>query len=130
MRLRKIVLYQNLPDFQDDSWVNREIREDQKAKQELLSKDAGTASVEKKIVSIAAISSYKVEEIFDLPIRKFILLLTSIDDAMTYVTNRIGAMTGFSKPKAPLEHWIYKKQKSMYGEAVDAQAFKNTITSV
>lgn len=129
MRLRKIVLYQNLPDFKDDSWVDREIREDQKARQELLSKDAGFASLEKKIVSVAAISSYKIDEIYDLTIRKFIMLLNTIDDAITYATNRIGAMSGFVKTKGPIEHWIYKKEKSMYGQAMDAQTFKNTITN-
>lgn len=130
MRLRKIVLYQNLPDFKDDSWVNKEVRDDQKAKQELLSKDMGTASVEKKIVSIAAVTSYKVEELYDMPIRKFLMLLTTIDDVITYATNRIGSMNGFVKMKNPIEHWIYKKDKGIYSKAVDAQAFKNTITSV
>jgi hypothetical protein len=130
MRLRKIVLYQNLPDFKDDSWVHKEVRDDQKAKQELLSKDAGTASVEKKMVAIATVTNYKVEELYDMPIRKFLMLLTSIDDVITYATNRIGSMNGFIKMKNPIEHWIYKKDKGIYGEAVDAQTFKKTITSV
>jgi hypothetical protein len=130
MRLRKIVLYQNLPDFKDDSWVNKEVRDDHKAKQELLSKDAGTASIEKKIVAVATMTHYKVEELYDMPIRKFLMLLTTMDDLVTYTTNRIGSMSGFVKQKGPLEHWIYKKQKGIYDKAVDAQTFKNTITSV
>jgi hypothetical protein len=115
MRLRKIVLYQNLPDFKDDSWVDRAVREDQKAKQELLSKDMGSASIEKKIVCVSAVSNYKIDELYDLPIRKFLMLLTSIDDVITYATNRIGSMNGFVKMKNPPEHWIYKKEKGMYG---------------
>lgn len=130
MRLRKIVLYQNLPDFKDDSWVHKDIRDDQKAKQELLSKNGGVASLEKKMVCVAAMSSYKLPDIYNMTMRKFIMLLNTIDDAITYTTTRIGAMSGFVKMKNPIEHWIYKKDKGMYGEAVDAQAFKNTITNM
>jgi hypothetical protein len=75
----------------------------------------GTASVEKKLVAIATVTNYKVEELYDLPIRKFLMLLTSIDDVITYATNRIGSMNGLVKMKNPIEHWIYKKEKSMYG---------------
>ena len=129
MRLRKIILYQNLPDFKDDSWVHKEVRDDQRARQELLSKDAGSASVEKKIVAITTVTNYKVEDIYNMSIRKFLMLLTTIDDLITYTTTRIGSMSGFVKLKGPIEHWIYKKDKGIYGKAVDAQAFKNTITS-
>ena len=37
-RLRKIIMYQNLPDFKDDSWVDKAIRKDQEERQKLMSK--------------------------------------------------------------------------------------------
>ena len=37
-RLRQIVMYQNLPDFKDDTWVDPDMRADQAEKQRLLAK--------------------------------------------------------------------------------------------
>lgn len=128
-RLRQIILYQNLPDYKDDSWVNPEVRADYRQKQELLGKEQGTltATLEKKIVCVASQTSYKIAELYELSIRKFIMLLTAVDDAMTYQASRIGLMTGLVSSKKPLEHWIYKHEGSLYGEAVTAEAYKDKI---
>lgn len=131
-RLRQIVMYQNLPDYKDDSWVMAEIREDQRLKNELLTKNNGGpvfASLEKKIVCVSAKSSYKIEEIYNMSIRKFIMLLTSIDDAMRYMCDRIGRMSGLVSSTTPLEHWIYKHEASLYGNAVDANEYTSKINS-
>ena len=55
------------------------------------------------------------------------MLLASIDDAMTYECDRIGLMSGLVTSKTPLEHWIYKKDKSLYDTAVDAEVYKGQI---
>lgn len=126
-RLRRIVLYQNLPDYQDDSFVDRDLREDQAKKHQILSKDSGTASTEKKLICVASQTSYKIHELYDLPIRKFLILLSTVDDVISYTTARMGMMTGMVSFKEPPEHWIYKKKKELYDTAVDAQSFKNSI---
>ena len=130
-RFRQIVMYQNLPDFKDDSWVDPELREDQKEKQRLVSKQSGsvTASLEKKIVCVSAKTSYKFEDLYQLSIRKFLMLLTAVDDALAYEADRVGLMTGMVSSKKPLEHWIYKKESSMYGEAVAADVYYGQINS-
>lgn len=129
-RFRQIVMYQNLPDYKDDSWVLAELREDQRLKSELLMKKNGgavSATLEKKMVCVSAKSCYKIEEIYNMSMRKFIVLLASIDDAMTYECDRIGLMSGLVTSKTPLEHWIYKKDKSLYDAAVDAESYKGQI---
>lgn len=128
-RLRQIVMYQNFPDYQDDSWVDPEIREDQRLKQELLAKkgSGGSASLERKIVAIASQTNYKLNEVLELPMRKFIILLGMIDDVITYQADRTGVMSGMVTLKKPLEHWLYKPQKSMYGEAVTQDAYTQQI---
>lgn len=129
-RLRQIVIYQNFPDYQDDSWVNAEVRADQMAKQEILSKksNSGEATIEKKIVCVSTATNYKIAEIYELPMRKFLMLLTTVDDLITYSTTRIGMMTGMVSVKN-LEHWIYKTSHGLYGEAVNAQSYVNKIQS-
>lgn len=131
-RLRQIIMYQNLPDYKDDSWVNAEVREDQRLKNELLTKNNGgavSASLEKKIVCVSAKSCYKIEELYGMSMRKFIMLLTAIDDALTYECDRIGLMSGLVTSKKPLEHWIYKREKSLYDAAVDIGSYQEQVTA-
>ena len=131
--LRQIIMYQNLPDYKDDSFVDPILREDQRKKQELLAQKnkTGTATLERKIVCVAAKSNYKIEEIYNMTIRKFLMLLSAIDDAMNYECTRIGLMTGMVSMKEPVEHWIYKKESDdLYGgEAVSLDDMKQTLGS-
>lgn len=130
-RLRQIVMYQNLPDYKDDSWVDPEVREDQKEKQEILAKKnkAGSATLERKVVCISAKTGYKISELYELSIRKFLILLSAVDDLITYETSRIGMMSGMVTMKEPLEHWIYKNESDdLYGAATDAGQFKDMVS--
>lgn len=128
-RFRKIVLYQNFPDFKDDSFVNKEIREDEEEKQSLLAKQNGnaSASLEKKIVCVSSRTPYKIEELYDMPIRKFLMLFQAVDDFITYSTNRIGQMTGMVSSKIENEHWVYKKDRDLYEKGVDLDYYTGQI---
>ena len=128
-RMRKFILYQNLPDFKDDSWVHPAIRADQAAKAELQAKVNGrpSASLERQIVCVCAKSPYKIEEIYDMSMRKFISLLGVVDDALNYEATRIGLATGLASPKGPIEHWVYRKERGLYDTAVDLASFKEKI---
>ena len=129
--LRRIPLYQNMPDYKDDSWVHPEMRAEQAQRQEILSRKEGGvhASLERKIVCVSAKSNYKISEIYNMPMRKFIMLLEVIDDAITYETSRIGLMSGMVSMKGGLEHWVYKKEKSMYGTSTGMEEYIGKINS-
>ena len=71
----------------------------------------------------------KIEEIYNMTIRKFLMLLSAIDDAMNYECTRIGLMTGMVSMKEPVEHWLYKSEKSMYGSAVTSDDYQSKIKS-
>ena len=129
--LRQIVMYQNLPDYKDDSWVDPDVRQDQREKQELLSKKnkIGNATLERKIVCVSAKTCYTIKELYDLTMRKFLMLLSAVDDTMNYECNRIGLMTGMVSSKEPIEHWIYKQDAAdLYGKATDAGEFTNKVS--
>lgn len=131
-KLRKYIMYQNLPDFKDDSWVDKSIRDDQAARAELKSRGGGTASLERKIIGICANTNWPIETVTSMTIRKFLMLLGMIDDIINYKTTKQGLMSGMvSLPKGEtLEHWLYKKDEGFYGKAVDADAYKNQINKV
>lgn len=128
-KLRKYIMYQNLPDYKDDSWVDKAIRDDQAARAELKSRGTGTASLERKIIGVCTNTHWTIEEVYKMSIRKFLMVLGMIDDVINYTTTRIGLTSGFaSLPKGgTLEHWLYKKDEGMYGKAVDLDAYTSQI---
>lgn len=64
-RFRQIVLFQNFPDYRDDSWVDPAIKKDYQEKLKIQSQKNGGASatVEEKMVALAINTPYKIEEI-------------------------------------------------------------------
>lgn len=128
-KMRKIILYQNLPDFKDDSWVDKSVRDDQAAKAELTSRGQGKATLERKIIGVCAQTSYKIDEIYDLSTRKFLQLLSMIDDIINYTTTKQGIISGMVSLKkgTQIDHWLYKKETGMYDKAVDADSYTSQI---
>lgn len=128
-KLRKYIMYQNLPDYKDDSWVDKAIRDDQAAKNELKSRGSGTASLERKIIGVCVNTHWKIEEVMNMTIRKFLMVLGMVDDIMNYTITRTGLMSGFaSLPKGEtVEHWLYKKDEGLYGKAMDMDTYTSQI---
>lgn len=129
-RMRQIVMYQNLPDYKDDSYVDIEVRKDQEETRALRAKKnrMGSASLERKMVCLSVKTGFFLEDIYKLTIRKFLMMFSAVDDLINYETARIGLMTGVVSTKEPLEHWVYKNdEEDIYGRSVDAGAFKDMI---
>jgi len=118
-RLRQIILFQNFPDYQDDSWVDPEVKKDYEERVRLEAQKNDThATIEKKIVCLSIATNYKFEDIYRMSIRKFTMALATVDDLINYKITRQAMMSGFvSFPKDyKPEHWIYKPDKDMYGD--------------
>lgn len=131
-RLRQIIMYQNFPEYKDDSWVHYELLKDQATKRDILMKKNGgrpSASLEKKIVSLSVSTHYKLEEIYKLTMRKFTLLLSTVDDLINYQSDRTAIMSGFVKPPKDFQHWIYKTETNLFDKAVSSDAYTNKINS-
>ena len=119
-RLRYIVLYQNFPDYRDDSWVDPEIKKDYEERIKLdRQKNDAYATLEKKIVGVSVATHFSLQEIYDMTIRKFVMVLTTVEDLINYKIMKTASMSGFvSWPKDhPIEHWLYKPDKDMFGDA-------------
>jgi hypothetical protein len=119
-RLRYIVLFQNFPDYRDDSWVDPEIKKDHDEKMRLERQNNDVhATLEKKIVCLSVATGLELEYIYGMTIRKFTMSLMTVDDLINYKINRTASLSGFIQwPKDhPIEHWIYKPDKDMYGES-------------
>lgn len=118
-RLRYIVLFQNFPDYRDDSWVDPLIKKDYEERMRLdREKNDVHATLEKKIIALWISVNASLPEIYDMTIRKFVMALTTVDDLINYKIMKTASMSGFvSLPKGyTIEHWIYKPDKDMYGD--------------
>ncbi len=124
-KMRKYILYQNLPDFKDDSWADKAIRDDQAKRAEILSKDSGKASLERKMLCVVVSTGIDISKVYDMSIRKFTALLGVINDYTEYKATKIGLMSGMVSLKKgqKIDHWIYTKEKSDAEGIVDSEAF-------
>lgn len=119
-RLRQIVLFQNYPDYRDDSWVDPDLKRDYEEKMRLeRQKNDVHATIERKVICLSITTNYKFEEIWNMSIRRFTMALGAVDDLINYKIMRTAVSSGFiSLPKGKsVEHWIYKPDKDMYGDA-------------
>ena len=118
-RLRQIVLFQNIPDYRDESWVDPSLKKDREERMEIERRQNDVhASVEDKVICLAISVGYKTEDIYEMTVREFTKALSKVDDLINYSITKLAAMTGLvSLPKGKkLEHWIYKPDKDMYGD--------------
>lgn len=130
-RLRQIVMYQNLPDYYDDSKIDPDLKADYAERIRIKSQKSGKATTEKKMVCVSAKTCYKLSELYDMPIRKFLMLLTTVDDVIQYEATRVGMMTGMVSMKEPPEHWIYKKETDVLGDAYKSlDSFKSEMSQI
>ena len=120
-RLRQIILFQNFSDYRDDSWVDPAIKKDYQEKLKIQAQKNGNinATVEEKMVALTINTSYKLEDLWDMTIRKFTMMLRQVNDLIDYKITKAAIMSGFSSlPKGQtLEHWLYHKDKDMYGDS-------------
>lgn len=130
-RFRQIVLYQNFPDYQDDSSIHYELKKDKELyRQTVMGGRTKSPSLEKKIVCLSVGTSYKIQEIYNLPLRKFLMLFSSLDDLIEYKILKSASVSGMVKFKKPIEHWIYKEEQSAYGQYHEASGYINKISSI
>lgn len=126
--IRKIILYQNLIDY-DDKYVDPDVKKAADEYYRLKNKGV-SVSMEHKAVCIQMKTGMSMEAIGNLTVRNFQLLFETIVDESEYMPARFAEFNGV-KFKSPLEHWAYKQRKNKYEEAFcDADAFKQKVQSV
>ena len=94
--IRKIICHQNLPNF-DDSYIDPDLEQDIKDRDEILNKNLVTPSLEKQECCIIGSGcGYNFETIKDVTMRKFSLLLQTIDSKMHYEIYKSNEVSGCS----------------------------------
>lgn len=125
---RKLIMYQNLTEYEDDSMMDSDLKKDMEEYKRLVNRDVEVPSLERQIVIVANERHVMEETICNMTYRKFSMALSEINGKLEYQINKTAEVSGMVEFKNPIDHWIYKakKDKKLQG-IVDFDSFKDKI---
>jgi hypothetical protein len=127
--IRKIICYQNIIGF-DDSYIDPELEQDIKDRDKIINKNLSTPSLEKqKCCIIASGCNYDFETIKEITLRKFSLLLQTIDGKLHYEIYKDNEVSGAVTFPRGVNHWIYEKKKTKFDDMVLLDNIKQKLGS-
>lgn len=127
--IKNIICYQNMLDYSDE-YINPDFEDDLKEAERLRSKEIEFPSLEKQMCCVVSGSTYKFEELYKMSIRKFLMLLKTIDRKLHYSIYKMNENSGAVTFNGGLDHWIYEKKKSMLDNVVSYDKFKQKMQHV
>lgn len=125
--LRKIVMYQNDPNY-DDTYIDPELKAELDEYNRLVNKDIEFPSLEKQIVCLMA-CGHDINILKNMTLRKFRLLLNTTNSKIEYQIMRQAELGGMVTFKEEISHWIFSKKKDRFDSIIDLDSFMNKINS-
>ena len=98
-------MHQNIPDYKEED-INPDLKKDLEEKRRLENKGKKTVSIEKQIMAIVISSSLTFEDVLNLTIRKFYIVLEMIDKKLHYEIYKTASMSGMVEFKTEIEHYL------------------------
>lgn len=114
--IRYILIYQNLPDY-DDTYIDPKVEASLKEAQEFLNRNKGKmCSFEDQQVAINNINGMHFEDIHNLSLRKFSKIIEHAIARENYVICETAKMSGMVEFKQDIKHWLEEKKHTKYQE--------------
>lgn len=128
--LRKVVCYQNMPDY-DDEYIDPELKAELELAARLENPNNIQPTLEKQETCLIASTAYTYETIKQLSIRHLVMLLRSVDAKLHYFTYRQAEASGMVQFKGELAHWIYSNDKKSKLDKVQSfDSLKDKLSGV
>lgn len=108
--LRKIIMYQNIVDY-DDTPISDDYKKMIEKYYTLKNADIVAPTLEDKVDVVLSNTAYDITTLQTMTYRRFQRLFDKIIDKTEYI---VGAIFKSQGSKEPLEHWVYKKKKDKY----------------
>lgn len=112
--IRRIILYQNLPDF-DDEYINPELKKAMQEQDELKVKNIEIPSLERKINIISSHTGITLEQQLHMTMRNHILLFKEVAGEVNFQATKAISLYA-QKPDAI--QWIYPKKQGKFDEYI------------
>jgi len=126
---KQIVCYQNMPDYNDD-YIDPALEAELKEVERLKNKNIIFPSLEKQMCCVVTGSSYTFENLQNLSLRKFVLLLRTIDAKLHYQIYKMNENSGAVTFKNGLDHWIYETKRTILDSIVTLDTIKEKMKHV
>lgn len=108
--IKKIILYQNLPNF-DDSYINPELKERMDEVDALRNKGLETPSLERRIAIITSHCGISKKDQLEMTFRSHSILFQEVSAEVEYMCSKPIAIYG---GKSDDVQWIFKKKKDKF----------------
>lgn len=124
--IAKIILYQNLPDY-DDKYINPDIKKSMQEVDRLKNKDYESPDFERQIGIIESHTGILKEQLLKKTWRSFQILFREVCGEIEFYTTRPAAIAVGAGDK--VDHYIFKKRKDKFdGYFVDMDKFSHEVT--
>lgn len=124
--ITKIILYQNLPDY-DDKYINPDIKKSMQEVDRLKNKDYESPDFERQIGIIESHTGILKEQLLKKTWRSFQILFREVCGEIEFYTTRPAAIAVGAGDK--VDHYIFKKRKDKFdGYFVDMNKFSHEVT--
>ena len=126
--IKKIILHQNMPDY-DDEYIDPKLEKALKEAEEFKNKHKKKiGSLEDQIICVLISTSLDEERIKNLTIRKFVKILQRVDFKLHYEIYKTASMSGFVTFKEDIDHWMSDLSIDKFAnKTVDFNQLKNKI---
>ena len=112
--IKKIILYQNLPNF-DDSYINPELKERMDEVDELRNKGKETPSLERRIAIITSHCGLSKKDQMEMTFRAHSILFQEVSAEVEYMCTKPIAIYG---GKSDEVQWIFRKKKDKFSDYI------------
>ena len=124
--ITKIILYQNLPDY-DDKYINPDIKKSMQEVDRLKNKDYESPDFERQMGIIESHTGILKEQLLKKTWRSFQILFREVCGEIEFYTTRPAAIAVGAGDK--VDHYIFKKRKDKFdGYFVDMNKFSHEVT--
>ena len=124
--IAKIILYQNLPDY-DDKYINPDIKKSMQEVDRLKNKDYESPDFERQMGMIESHTGILKEQLLKKTWRSFQILFREVCGEIEFYTTRPAAIAVGAGDK--VDHYIFKKRKDKFdGYFVDMNKFSHEVT--
>lgn len=124
--IAKIILFQNLPDY-DDTYINPDIKKSMQEVDRLKNKDYESPDLERQMGIIESHTGILKEQLLKKTWRSFQILFREVCGEIEFYTTRSAAIAVGAGDK--VDHYIFKKRKGKFdGYFVDMDKFSHGVT--
>ena len=125
--LRRLICYQNIPDF-DDAYVSKNLRDEMRKVNALRGKMNSAPTFEERVTAFCSHLCVSRKDIAELTVREFIMHESMYQDIEQYRMLKQAELGGMIEFKKPIEHYLFKVKRSKTdGYLVDYDGFSDNL---